>query len=208
VCLFGIGRAGIVCIARTVISNLMSLLQKKLRILLLLMLVTPSVGAAPEASVSDYSEKSEMIVKIARFVNWPDSAFVAEDSHLVVCLLKGSPFTDSMADFQGAEVHGHPLEIVSYRKFSDVQSICQVLIVSHLENRKIDSMIVGLGFRPILTIDDSVQFAELGGIIGLQSEAADLSFTVNIESSQRVGLVISAQLLELATAVISKQVRI
>jgi hypothetical protein len=186
----------------------MSLLAIKIRILLLLMLVTPMVGAAPEASISEYAEKSEMIVRIARFVNWPDSAFVADNSHLVVCLLQGSPFTDSMADFQGAEVNEHPLEIVSYIKFSDVQSICHVLIVSHLENRKIDSMIVGLGFRPILTIGDSVQFAELGGIIGLQSEAADLSFTVNIESSQRVGLAISAQLLELATAVISKQVRI
>jgi hypothetical protein len=186
----------------------MGLLQIKIRILLLLMVVTPMVGAAPEASVSDYAEKSEMIVKIVRFVNWPDSAFVADDSHLVVCLSQGSPFTSSMMEFQGAEVHGHPLEIVSYIKFADVQSICQVLVVSQLENRKVDSMIDGLGFRPILTIGDSDQFAEQGGIIGLRTEAAQLSFNVNNESSQRVGLVISAQLLELATVVINSQVRL
>jgi hypothetical protein len=113
-----------------------------------------------------------------------------------------------MMEFQGAEVHGHPLEIVSYIKFADVQSICQVLVVSQLENRKVDSMIDGLGFRPILTIGDSDQFAEQGGIIGLRTEAAQLSFNVNNESSQRVGLVISAQLLELATVVINSQVRL
>jgi hypothetical protein len=186
----------------------MSLIQIKIRILLLMLLVAPMAAAAPEASISDYAEKSEMIVKIAKFVNWPDSAFVADGSPLVVCLSEGSPFADSMVDFQGAEINGHPLKIVSYIKFADVQSICQVLLVSQLENRKVDSMIDGLGFRPILTIGDSDQFAEQGGIIGLRTEAAQLSFNVNNESSQRVGLVISAQLLELATVVINSQVRL
>jgi len=52
-----------------------------------------------------------------------------------------------------------------------------------------------------LTIGDSDGFAEQGGIIGLELDQSRVSFAINVNASQQVGLGINAQLLQLAKIV-------
>ena len=154
-----------------------------------------------ESSASEYAVKAAMIYKITKFVSWPEAAFIREDSPLNICMAEESPFAKAMNSLKGRKVKGHKVEIITFKEFSAVQAQCQVLIVSHKKARQVDAMIAGISDRPILTIGDSEGFAEQGGIIGLQQEQSRISFAINVAASERVGLKISAQLLQLATIV-------
>jgi hypothetical protein len=173
----------------------------KLRWLCLAILVVPTLAATAESSASEYAVKAAMIYKITKFVSWPEAAFVRADSPLNICMAEDSPFKEAMHSLQGRKVKRHKVEIITFKDFSAVQAQCQVLVVSHKKARQVGAMINGIGDRPILTIGDSEGFAEQGGIIGLEQEQSRVSFAINVDASERVGLQISAQLLQLATIV-------
>ena len=176
-------------------------ITKKLRWLCLALIVMPVMAATAESSASEYAVKAAMIYKITKFVSWPEDAFIRKDSPLNICMADKSPFTEAMASLKGRKVNSHKVEIITFKEFSAVQVHCQVLVVSHKKARQVDAMIAGIGTRPILTIGDSEGFAEQGGIVGLQQEQNRIGFAINVEASERVGLQISAQLLQLATIV-------
>jgi hypothetical protein len=173
----------------------------KLRWLCLAIFVLPTLATAAEPSASEYAVKAAMIYKITKFVTWPEDAFIRKDSPLNICMAQDSPFAKAMSSLAGRKVKSHKIEIITFKEFNAVRAQCQVLLVSHKKARQVDAMIAGIGSMPILTIGDSEGFAQQGGIIGLQQEQDHIGFSINVAASERVGLQISAQLLQLGTIV-------
>jgi hypothetical protein len=51
---------------------------------------------------------------------------------------------------------------------------------------------------PVLTVSDSEDFAELGGVVQLVREDRKMRFDINVAAAEQAGLRIQAQLLKLA----------
>lgn len=162
-----------------------------------MMAVLPVVAVA-EKHASEYAVKTAMVYKITKFISWPESVFMLEDSPLNICVAKGSSFAKPMKSLQGLKVRGHTIEIITFKDITTVEFQCQVLVVSRKEAKDTELLLASVATRPVLTIGDSDGFAEQGGIIGLELKQNRVGFAINIEASEQVGLGINAQLLQLA----------
>lgn len=162
-----------------------------------MMAVLPVVAVA-EKHASEYAVKTAMVYKITKFISWPESVFMLEDSPLNICVAKGGSFAKPMKSLEGLKVRGHTIEIITFKDITTVEFQCQVLVVSRKEAKDTELLLASVATRPVLTIGDSDGFAEQGGIIGLELEQNRVGFAINIEASEQVGLGINAQLLQLA----------
>jgi len=159
------------------------------------------VTAAAQSAPSEYAVKTAIVYKIAKFVSWPDSAFQLADGPLNICLAQGSPFAKAMRSLQGRTVQGHRIQLVSLESFESITPDCQVLVISHKESKQAEALLMSVASLPVLTIGDADGFAERGGIVGLEIEQSKVGFAINVSASERVGLGIRAQLLQLARIV-------
>jgi len=176
-------------------------LNSILSILCLIIMAVSPVVAIADAPASEYAVKTAMVYKITKFVSWPDTAFDLDDSPLNICVAKGGSFAKPMKSLQGRKVGGHAIEIVTFKDVTAVEQPCQVLVISRRESKQADQLLLAVAMKPVLTIGDSDGFAEQGGIIGLELDQSRISFAINVDASQQVGLGINAQLLQLAKIV-------
>ena len=166
-------------------------LNSILSILCLIIMAVSPVVAIADAPASEYAVKTAMVYKITKFVSWP----------LNICVAKGGSFAKPMKSLQGRKVGGHAIEIVTFKDVTAVEQPCQVLVISRRESKQADQLLLAVAMKPVLTIGDSDGFAEQGGIIGLELDQSRISFAINVDASQQVGLGINAQLLQLAKIV-------
>ena len=169
-------------------------------LLLLAGYVVPAAHADDRAA-SEYAVKAAIVYKITKFVSWPNSAFDRINAPLNVCVMTGSPFIEPMRSLEGRKVRGHSITLVTFEAPGSVAGTCHVLVLSDGEAKKAESLLASSAAEPILTVGDSDAFAKRGGIVGLEVEKSRVVFAINVEASQRAGLDISAQLLQLARIV-------
>ena len=156
---------------------------------------------ADDRSASEYAIKAAILYKITKFVSWPNAAFDRVNAPLNVCVMAGSPFIEPMQSLEGRRVRNHSITIVTFDDPESVSGNCHVLVLSDSDAKKADSLLASSMAEPILTVGDSDAFARQGGIVGLGVEKSRVVFAINVEASQRAGLDISAQLLQLARLV-------
>ena len=101
---------------------------------------------------------------------------------------------------EGRALQGRSVSIKRNPRTDELKS-CQIVYVTDLEERRQVEALRAVRGLPVLTIGDVEGFSEVGGMIGLGATAGKVSFEINNEAAQAVGLKISSQLLKLATNV-------
>ncbi len=154
-----------------------------------------------DTSVSESAVKAAIIFKIAKFVTWPDSAFAASDEPLSVCMSSDSPMAEAMSALQGRSVRGRPISIRKFDRSESIPTDCQILYVPENGTNPAGAVLDSVAQAPVLTVGDGDRFAERGGIVALSIERSRVRFAINLKASEKVGLEISAQLLQVARIV-------
>lgn len=157
-----------------------------------------SVVAAGEPKASEYAIKAAIVYKIAKFVSWPHDAPVDNASVLPICLPASDPIGPAMEALAGKTVKGRTIEIHRFEQTGTLASDCAILFLSQAAALPRPSLVSGVANAPVLTIGDSADFMEIGGIVTLEIEKNRVQFAINVGASDRAGLGISAQLLQLA----------
>ncbi len=134
-------------------------------------------------------------------MEWPESAFEAPTSPLVIGILGEDPFNTALDDVVAAlpPIAGRPVIV---RRFPSVDSLAtaHVLFVPRSE-RGAGRLARRMCGRPVLTIGEQRGFAEAGGVINFKTDRKRVSFEINTECADAAGIRLSAQLLKLATVV-------
>lgn len=160
-------------------------------------LAVPAAGAefsAPQV-------KAAFLYHFARFVDWPAEVFSTADAPLVLGILGQDPVgTAAMQSLADKKVKGRPLEV---RLLSGIKEAkrCHILFISAAEQPRLVRLLDSLRGSSTLTVSDIEHFAERGGTIGLSTVEQKIRFEINVEAAREAGLVISSQLLTLATAI-------
>ena len=154
-------------------------------------------GAVLSAAPSEYEVKAAFILNFTRFIQWPAPAAGA-GSPFTICILGEDPFgriiDDTMA---GESVSNRPIVVRRMRQHSP--GGCEVLFVSKGESDGSRSVVeTGPG---VLTIGDSPDFLQKGGVIAFALENRRVRFDVNQTAAARASLQISSKLLTVARAV-------
>lgn len=163
-------------------------------------LLTTASRAQADAA-SEYRVKAALMYRIAKFVTWPNH----HDNNLGLCVLGADPFGASLDALESLTVRDDDVRV--YRKINlrDIDKDCAVVFISESERSRIDIVLSRLAGLPVLTIADFQGFAEQGGIIEFSRAAPRIGFRINVDASERAGLKISSQLLQVASDIVREE---
>lgn len=156
-----------------------------------------AVAADPEFD----RQKAEFTVNFAKFAYWPPGRFPPESGKFTLCQFRGSSqLARALAALEGRTVQGFPIEFRRLENLAQAPG-CMLLFTTGRppQLRPSDS---------VLTVGSGASFAQQGGMIGLLQDGARLRFEINLAAMQRSGIVMSSQVLSLASNVIDPSVSV
>lgn len=171
-----------------------TLLIIQLLFLWLLVAPPPHVGGE-EPTLEEHCVKAAFIFKFIKYVDWPDPA--RGGSAVTIGVIGDSPVAGALDDLAGKQVKVRQVTIRHIRQLEELKG-CDIIFISQSEKGRMGRILGVAGTRPILTISDNKRFLSAGGMIYLYGANQMVHFRINQQQAQRVGLRISAMLLQLA----------
>jgi hypothetical protein len=173
--------------------------------LLRLVMLAGVLGSHLKAAGDDtreYQVKAVLLLNLARFVEWPASAFDSPQSPLVIGVLGRDDFGPLLDEVvRGETVGGRAIELQRYPSMEYLRS-CHLLFISQSEEQRMEVTLARLEARPILTVSDTPRFTRAGGVVRLFTKPdGKLGLRINLHAARRSNLTLSALLLRVAEIV-------
>jgi YfiR/HmsC-like len=179
--------------------------RNRLRCALLVCGALLSLRMAFGAGVAEHEVKLALTYKLAKFVTWP--AQREATSTFVLCVLGQHPFETALDGLSELKIKERAIAVRQIAA-SEQAGACDLLFIAESESDHLPDVLTKLADKPVLTISDMPRFAKRGGIVELQSRDNHIGFEINVPAYRRAGLVISSQLLQLATLLDDPQERV
>jgi hypothetical protein len=169
---------------------------------LFLCLACPVARAAEARAESlELQVKAAFLYSFAKFVDWPGDPGGTVASPITFCVLSDGPLFEMLQQsLRGKNINGRALTAREILSPQDARR-CQLLYMSGPDKKHTGEIIAGLNEASVLTVGDSEQFTQRGGMIQLTKDASRFRFAVNVDAVGRAGLRISSKLLQLAEVV-------
>jgi hypothetical protein len=167
-------------------------------IVALLCAICPTVSSA-QSQVAEYRLKAAFLFHFAEFVEWPPEN---ASGPFVICIVGEDPFHGDLEEaVQGKSIATRVVRIRHIKQVPEVRG-CHVLFIDKDESKNVSASISGLHQLPVLTVGESDDFLDQGGIIRMFVEDRKIRFEINQGAAETANLKISSRLLLLATAVV------
>jgi hypothetical protein len=161
----------------------------------LLLLLTSFAGAA---AVPETDVKAAFLYNFAKFVEWPQEAFASETAPIQIAVFGDEEFSAKLKSLlSDKKAHGRSFEVKRITNPQDAKTV-QMVFVPSAESRRTSQILEATRKLPVLTVGESDQFLDLGGMINFVFEDSQLRFQINPEAAEKARLKISSQLLRLA----------
>jgi YfiR/HmsC-like len=167
------------------------------------LLVTCTMPSRAQTQADEYRVKAGFIFHFAQFVEWPAGTFSSSAGSITFCTLGEDPFHGDMESLlRGKAVAGKSVRVLHLKQVQDSKQ-CHVLFLDTNDNQLVPSALAIVKNLPILTVGESDDFLERGGMIRFSMEDRRIRFEVNQQAAEATHLKVSARLLLLATKVIA-----
>jgi hypothetical protein len=153
---------------------------------------------AADPGIEEYRVKAAFLFNFAKFVQWPPQAFKSADSPIEICVLGPNPFGTSLQMVVQGKMVGHRTFVV--REVRDAQQAgeCHIVFASAAGWTRSRAVLGNINKYCVLTVGETGEFIDGGGIINLRLEEARVRVEINPDAAERAGLRISSKLLSLA----------
>jgi len=160
------------------------------------------MGACPAgAAPKEYSEreiKAAFLINFPKYVRWPETAFATNRTPILVAAPAGSELARELEKIvEGRHVNGRPIALKKVAP-GERSSPCHVRFVTAKEMKR---PLLMLGQAGVLTVGESDEFIDRGGIVNLARRDGRISVEISVSAAERAGLGISSQLLSVASVV-------
>jgi hypothetical protein len=149
------------------------------------------------ATVPEHELKAALTYKVAKFVTWPAEREAAATFNL--CVLGQHPFESALDDAEDLKIKVRAIVVRQLSSAAEETKTCDLLFIADSESDRLLELLAELADEPVLTVSDMARFARRGGMVELQSRDNRVGFEINVMAYRRAGLVVSSQLLQLAT---------
>jgi hypothetical protein len=157
----------------------------------------PSRHAIGEENL-EYQVKAAFLFNFAKFIEWPPQAFDNPDSPIVIGVLGENPFSNSLRlTVDGKTINNRRLMVKQFETPTDAR-VCHILFISPSERRRLPLIFDTLKGSPVLTVGESADFMNEGGVIRFVLEEDKVRFEINLEAAARAAIKLSSKLLKLA----------
>jgi hypothetical protein len=162
--------------------------------------------ARAQSQVDEYRVKAAFLYHFAQLVDWPAGALRDASQPLILCTIGDDPFHGELENsVDGKVVDGRFIRIRHLKKIQEAHA-CQILLFGkEEEDKQLADILMELGNGPILTVGESDQFAQQGGMIQFILDDSKVRFDINVGAAQKSALKISSKLLLLAKEVIGNR---
>jgi len=183
----------------------MCLFWHRLRFLLALIVAwgffhTASLRAADLPVLPEAQVKAAFLINFPKYMDWPAEAFAETNSPVVIAVLGESKVADELQKaIVGRTVAGR--EIVLKRLASGQTPVdCHILFISASE-KNASAVLFGLKHNAILTVGETADFLDHGGIINLARRDRKIALDVDLIAASDARIKISSKLLSVANVV-------
>jgi len=147
---------------------------------------------------SEYQLKAAFLYNFAKFIDWPPEVSGDDKASFVIGVLGDNPFGNNLEQIvSGKKINGRPI-VVQALQSASAASHCQILFISSSEKNRFTEILQNLRGTAVLTVSDTDQFIESGGMVNFVPEATKIRFEINNEAAKAARLKISSKLLSLA----------
>lgn len=147
----------------------------------------------------EYRIKAAFLFNFAKFVDWPNhDASSTGPKAFTLCISGDNPFGDLLDTVSVTTAIKGKKVIIKYLEQPCSPEKCNIMYVGDTKPAQIKETLKCLGSDPILTVGESSNFNDLGGIIRFYLDNDRVKFEINREAAENRNLMISSQLLRLA----------
>jgi hypothetical protein len=156
---------------------------------------------AQQPKPSEYQVKATYLYNFGRFVKWPGTVPAGKGDSFSVCVLGQDPFGAILdSTLAGEALDGKPVVLRRISKPQDAGD-CRILFISSAEEKHLKEILTALDESGVLTVSDMPGFARRGGMIQFVLEGDRVRFEINLTSAESARLVLSSELLKVASSV-------
>jgi hypothetical protein len=165
----------------------------------------PSAGADNPVP-SERELKAACLYNFLKFVEWPENAFPAKDSPIVMAVVGerevARVIEQVVADKKAQDRSIKVLSIEGEAINADVLKSCHVVFVSSSARQKPQQILPTLAERHVLTVGEAPGFCEADGMINFRVQENRIRFEINVSAADLAGMKISSKILRLAVRVL------
>jgi hypothetical protein len=177
--------------------SMRSWISRRLAPFILLWACVPATTVNAQAPANEAEAKAKFTLTLARFVQWPNSAFPSEAAPLHLCVLHNSPAVAAAFGSQnGTLVAGHPLSVNTGATARG--AACELLFIDGSAAQSSADALLQADAHTMLTLGAVDGFVSRGGMVELVNVDDTLRFDVNLKALRMARLGLSGQVLKLA----------
>ena len=176
-------------------------IKKNKRIfIIIIILICYSIGISnsyADQKDKEYHIKAAFLLNFAKFMEWPSHAFSDTSTPLILCILGKDPFDKALKTIEDKIAKERRLVIKKASCIEDMKE-CHILFISTSEKKNLSVILSKIKGLPILTVAETKNFCQSGGIVNFIVVKNKIRFEINVEAAKRIGLKISSKLLKLS----------
>ncbi len=156
---------------------------------------------AQALAFDEYQVKAAFLYNFAKFVEWPLGTFGKSSDPIGICIAGQNPFGSTLEDMvQGKKVGGRTF-VVRQLPNAPQAGGCQILFIGTADGKRTHAWIEASKGFGVLTVGETSDFTDQGGIIAFRLEGERVRIQVALEAADHARLRISSKLLSLAQIV-------
>ncbi len=149
----------------------------------------------------EYKVKAGFLFNFLKFGEWPPKTFPSADAPFLVGVLDNDPAVPALRQaLAGKTVNDRKIEVRSFQDPAGAR-VCHLLFLSRAQQSSVEEIRKQLKEAPVLTVGETDQFCQRGGMINFVRQDESFRFEINLGAIQRAGLNISSKLASMATIV-------
>ncbi len=151
-------------------------------------------------SPSEYEVKAAYLYQFGKFVEWPSSKLPGSEG-FSICTIGKDPFGARLDEtLAGRTVQGWPV-IAKRLQTTESAGDCDVLFISSSERSRMEEILEAVRGKSVLTVSESMNFLQQGGMINFQMDKRKVRFGVNLSALRQANLKVSSELLKVANSI-------
>lgn len=162
------------------------------------------MAASAQNPGTGYDVKAGYLLDFGRFLRLSSPPPADRRSTFDICVLGHDPLGHFLDDaVANQSIDGRPVRAV---RVGDAYAVkgCDILFISPDEGDGIPLDLDAIGKTDVLTVSDAADFLKYGGMIQFVEEDNHVRFAVNLDAVNRTHIVLSSELLRVASSVTGK----
>jgi hypothetical protein len=187
------------CIEMGRSGTLMFKLKRAIAFFLLALALCSGMAArGGDAPPPEPQVRAAFLLNFPKYVEWPAASFASPTSPIQIAVLGAENVADDLAAMSDGKLfEGHPIKLLRNPTLAECLN-CHILFIGSGEARKTTDIVGQLKLANVLTVGESEQFIDQGGMINLALRDRRIVLEVNLDATRRTELKISSKLMALA----------